>query len=69
MKTISWFGTITSILGSFTVALHFMLAGYVLFLAGSISWLYVGVIRRDYSIAVLNGFFLTANMIGLYNAL
>jgi len=69
MKTIAWFGTVTSILGSFTVALHFMLAGYVLFLAGSISWLYVGIIRRDWSITVLNGFFLTANMIGLYNAL
>ena len=69
MKTIAWFGTVTSILGSFTVALHFMLAGYVLFLAGSISWLYVGIIRRDWSISVLNGFFLTANMIGLYNAI
>jgi len=69
MNKIGWFGTVTSILGSFTVALHFMLAGYVLFLAGSISWLYVGYIRRDWSIAVLNGFFLTANMIGLYNAL
>ena len=69
MKTIAWFGTVTSIIGSFTVALHFMLAGYVLFLAGSISWLYVGIIRRDWSISVLNGFFLTANMIGLYNAI
>ena len=69
MKTIAWFGTVTSILGSFTVALHFMLAGYVLFLAGSISWLYVGIIRRDNSLMVLNGFFLTANLIGLYNAI
>jgi hypothetical protein len=69
MNKIGWFGTVTSIIGSFTVALHFMLAGYVLFLAGSISWFCVGLYRRDWSIAVLNGFFLTANMIGLYNAL
>jgi hypothetical protein len=68
MNKIGWFGTITSVIGSFTVALHFMLAGYVFFLAGSISWLFVAIIRRDKSLAVLNGFFLAANILGAYNA-
>jgi len=68
MKTISWFGTVTSIIGSFTVALQFMLAGYIFFLAGSVSWLFVAIIRRDKSLAILNGFFLAANIIGAYNA-
>jgi hypothetical protein len=68
MNKIGWLGTITSVIGSFTVALHYMLAGYGFFLVGSISWLFVAIIRRDKSLAVLNGFFLAANIIGAYNA-
>ena len=67
-RTIGWVGTATSIIGSFTVSFHFFLLGYILFLAGSISWLYIGKIRRDKPLMVLNAAFLVANMIGLYNA-
>lgn len=65
---ISWIGTIASIIGAFTVALGFALLGYVFFLVGSISWLGIGIAKKDKALAVLNAFFLTANLIGLYNA-
>lgn len=68
MNALSWIGTITSIIGAFIVALHFLAIGYVFFLIGSISWLTVGYARRDWSIFVLNSFFFAANVIGAYNA-
>ena len=68
MKSIQWFGTITSVIGSFTVALGFMLAGYAAFTLGAVSWLLVGFIGKNKPLIVLNGFFFAANMIGLYRA-
>ena len=66
---VSWFGTISSVAGSFTVALGFTLSGYIAFLCGSISWLYIGFTDKNKPLIVLNGCFLAANLIGLYNAL
>jgi uncharacterized membrane protein len=66
---VSWFGTISSVFGSFIVALGFSLPGYIAFLCGSISWLIIGVTGKNKPLIVLNGSFLAANMIGLYNAL
>ncbi len=68
MKVTSWTGTVASVIGSFTVAMKFFLAGYCLFIVGSVSWLYVGIVRRDVPLVALNGAFLLANLIGLYNA-
>jgi nicotinamide riboside transporter PnuC len=68
MKKISWIGTIASVIGSFVVAFGAMLAGYSLFIVGSVSWLIVAAKRRDVSLAVLNGFFFMANLIGLSRA-
>lgn len=68
MKTISWIGTLSSVAGSFTVALKFLMLGYGLFLVGSVSWLAVGLHRRDGALVALNGAFLAANLIGIYNA-
>jgi uncharacterized membrane protein len=64
---VSWTGTVTSILGSFAVATRFFLLGYSLFIVGSFCWLAIAAIRRDRPLAVLNGTFLIANLIGLYN--
>lgn len=66
---ISWVGTVASIIGSFAVALQFYIVGYCLFLVGSISWLIVGSIRADKSLITLNGFFLAANIIGLWKVI
>jgi len=66
-KIIAWFGTIASVAGAFIVALQFFIFGYVLFLVGSVAWLYVGVVQKDRALIVLNFAFLTANIIGLYN--
>ena len=69
MKQIfSWFGTGVSILGSFAVAAHFFVLGYVAFLAGAGALLTVFVKDRNWSMVVLQCFFLVANVIGLYNA-
>lgn len=67
MNKISWLGTISSVAGSFAIALKFYTLGYALFLLGSISWLVVGFSRRDVSLITLNSAFFTANIIGVYN--
>jgi hypothetical protein len=68
MNRVSWFGTVASIIGAFLVAFGILAAGYISFILGSVSWATVGIHKRDYSLITLNGFFLTANLIGLYNA-
>lgn len=63
---IGWIGTIASVVGSFLVAFKIFLLGYVLFLIGAISWLWVAFKTRNWSLGVLNAFFLSANIIGLW---
>jgi len=66
---IGWIGTVASVIGSFVVAFQILIIGYILFLIGSISWLWVSIKTRNLSLGVLNGFFMCANIIGLYKAL
>jgi hypothetical protein len=68
IKLISWIGTLASIIGSFLVAGHYFQIGYVCFIVGSASWLFVGYTRKDHSLIVLNGVFFLANIMGIYNA-
>ena len=67
INIISWFGTIVSIIGSFAVAQAYYKLGYILFMFGSLSWLIVAYAKRDRSLGVLNGVFLLANILGVYN--
>jgi len=64
---VSWFGTLTSIFGSFAVATKWFQIGYVLFTFGSLSWLWVAYQKRDKALGVLNATFFVANCIGLFN--
>ena len=64
---VSWFGTITSVLGSFLVANKMFQLGYILFTFGSMSWLIVAWAKRDKALGVLNATFLVANIMGLIN--
>jgi len=64
---LAWIGTITSIMGSFLVALGIMDWGYICFVTGSISWLTIALMRRDKALGTLNGAFLIANTIGIVN--
>ena len=66
---IGWIGTVASVIGSFVVAFQILIIGYVLFLIGSISWLWVSIKTRNLSLGVLNGFFMCANIIGLWKAI
>ena len=68
MKSIKWLGTLASIAGSFVVASKIFLLGYCLFVVGSVSWLIAGIREREMPLIVLNGTFLCANILGLYNA-
>jgi hypothetical protein len=65
---IAWIGTITSIAGSFLVAMQFYKIGYCLFLIGSLCWLFVAMVKRDRALALLNFTFFIANIVGIYNA-
>ena len=68
IKSISWLGTLSSIIGAFLVASQIVFVGYVAFIVGSLSWLVVGFVSRDNSLTVLNGVFFLANIWGIYNA-
>jgi len=62
---LAWIGTISSIAGSFLVALGIMNWGYICFITGTISWLIIAIARKDKALGVLNGAFLIANVIGI----
>jgi hypothetical protein len=68
-EMIGWIGTVASVIGSFVVAFQVFVLGYALFLIGSISWLWVAVKTRNLSLGVLNGFFMLANLIGLWRSI
>ena len=67
LTLVSWFGTLTSIIGSFLVANKMFQLGYVLFTFGSISWLIVAIVKRDKALGTLNATFFVANVMGLIN--
>lgn len=69
MNLLAWVGTGSSILGSFLVAFGFLFAGYCAFLIGATAWLSVAIVRRDWSLLTLNGFFAVANIIGFWRNL
>lgn len=64
---LAWLGTLSSISGAFLVALQFAAIGYAFFIAGALAWLYVAAVTRNKPLAVLNGFYLAANTIGIFN--
>lgn len=68
LKIIAWVGTAASIIGSFVVAWQIFVIGYCFYLVGSVSWFIVAIARRDVSLAVLNGTFLLANLVGLWKS-
>jgi uncharacterized protein with PQ loop repeat len=69
INKISWLGTIASIVGAFVVASKLFFVGYCFFMVGSVSWLIVGIVRKDKSLIVLNGTFFIANILGFFNSL
>jgi hypothetical protein len=69
VEMIGWIGTVASVIGSFVVAFQIFVVGYALFLIGSVSWLWVAVKTRNLSLGVLNGFFMAANIIGLWRSI
>lgn len=68
MNKLAWLGTMASIIGAFLMAFGIVLSGYICFSIGSVSWLIVGIVRKDNSLITLNGTFFVANIIGLTRA-
>jgi hypothetical protein len=67
MKFIKWFGTFTSIIGSFLVAGMMPQIGYLFFVLGSLAWLISGIIEKDNALVTLNLVFFIANIFGIIN--
>lgn len=64
---IKWIGTITSVIGSFLVAMTLPQIGYIFFLIGSFSWLLVAIKENDNALLTLNLVFFIANILGIIN--
>jgi hypothetical protein len=60
-----WFGTITSLIGSFIMAFGLILPAFIMYLVGTILWLYVAIKTHQKSLIVLNFGFLIADIIGI----
>lgn len=65
---LKWIGTILSLAGALLVALHHVLPGYALFIAGSLAMLLAAKVQRDGAYLALNGAYLCINLLGVYNA-
>ena len=69
IKYTSWVATILSVLGAFLVANGINLFGYCAFILGSFGWGYIGIMNEDNALTTMQGIFLMANIMGLYNAI
>ena len=65
IKLIEWFGTATSIAGSFLVSFGILFPGFILFTLGALSWIIVSKTQKNWALLTLNAVFLVANIIGL----
>ena len=68
---IGWIGTVSGIIGSILVALNSGLqdVGYIFFLIGSLSWLFVSIKDRVNAAIMQWGFFTVINFVGLLSYL
>lgn len=60
-------GTVCGIIGAFLVALKFGQFGYPFFFASSMCLLYSAIRLRQRNYIALQGVFLSANIVGLFN--
>lgn len=65
IKCLEWFGTVTSVIGSFCVSFGVLFPGFVLFTLGAVSWIIVSKTQKNWALLTLNAVFLVANIIGL----
>lgn len=45
-----------------------MFIGYISLIIGTVGWFIIGAKNKDYVFCIMQGIFLTANFMGLYNA-
>lgn len=64
---LAWSGTVLNIVGAFLVALKFAFIGYSFFVVGALAWFYIAFKTKNAALATLNGFYIAANLIGLFN--
>lgn len=68
IKLIEWFGTVTSVVGSFLVAFGILFPGFIFFTLGAVSWIIASKAQKNWALLTLNSVFLVANIIGLVRA-
>lgn len=68
---LGWAGTVFGMVGSMLVALNNGMQdiGYICFLLGAISWLYVSIKDRNNAAIIQWGFFTIVNIVGLVSYL
>lgn len=67
IKKVEFVGTATGIIGAFLVAVKLGNFGYPFFLVSSLSLCYTAVKQGNKNLVALQGTFLAANVIGLFN--
>lgn len=67
IKFFETFGTICGIIGAFLVALKYGQLGYPFFFASSMCLLYSAIRLGQRNYIALQGVFLSANIVGLFN--
>lgn len=65
--SLTWFGTITQIIGAYLVASAIFFTGYVFFAIGACCWLIFAKRTNNYALMFLECVFLSTNILGLYN--
>jgi len=66
-RTMSWVGTGLQVAGVFMLSSNmvYMPLVFAVLLAGSLVWYGLALVRKDGSLALLNGVFIISNVIGL----
>ncbi len=65
--SLTWIGTISSIIGAYLVAMGIFFTGYVCFAIGATCWLIFAKRTSNSALFFLEAVFLSSNILGLYN--
>lgn len=68
VQAFKWYGSITGLLGAFTIALNLGISKYAFFIftASALCWLYAGYRAKDHPLIYMNLGYLGINFIGIY---
>ena len=65
LKALSWFGMFTTVAGSYSMSWGHIFAGFALLFAGSLAWFYIGIVKREHAMWVMQAVLFVSEIIGL----